>query len=380
MHKIGFEAKRAFHNFRGLGSYARTLLAGLENYSPENEYYLFTPAYKDQRALNWARLHPRLNVITPDSVFGNSLPSFWRTFSVAGEVQKRKLDLFHGLSQEVPFAELGPRTKLVVTIHDLLYLKFPHYFSVIDRNIYRSKVNRAVERSDLILAICEQTRRDLIDNLNVDPAKIRVCYQSCDPQFYVQKSSEDCSLFLKRYDLQYKNFLLYVGAFEENKNALTLIQAMKHIPDAPMLVLIGKGKSYLKRIIDEGKDLLQKKRLLILQDIGYEELPYFYRSAMAFCFPSFYEGFGIPIIESLYQGTPVLTSKGGVFPEAAGPGALYSDPRNWEEWRASISRLLNDPLLRQQLAQEGYQHVQKFHLKTTTENLVGHYRDIISRS
>ena len=184
--RIGFEAKRATHNFRGLGNYSRVLLEGLLEYAPSAELFLYSPPIKNKRGQEWVDSLP-VNVILkhPHTLIEKKFPTIWRSFLMASDLKKDKLDIFHGLSHEIPYHLSGPMPfKKVVTMHDLIFLRYPEFFPFIDRIVYNQKFNYACKNSDMVIAICEQTKADLINILKVDEKKIAVHYQSCAPIFY----------------------------------------------------------------------------------------------------------------------------------------------------------------------------------------------------
>ncbi|MBI2518931.1 MAG: glycosyltransferase family 4 protein [Bdellovibrio sp.] len=371
--RIGFDAKRAFHNFRGLGNYSRTLLDGLSKYFPENEYFLFTPPFKDERAIAFMRTHAALKVVAPEGIL-KTVPSLWRSVLLANELKHRDLDIYHGLSHELPpFFHM--RTKCVVTMHDLIFIRYPEFFPWIDRKIYLRKFNHAVNRADIVLAICEQTKCDLIDLLKTPEKKIVVAYQSCDPIFYADYSSAENKEVVRRYGVQ-NDFILSVGALEERKNQLGLIEAFKSLREDLDLVFVGKGKDYKKLMQAKLHAYGLEKRTHFLENLQHQELPHFYQAAALLAYPSFFEGFGLPIVEALFSGCPVVTSEGSCFPEAGGPKTLYINPNKADDLAQAMQRVLSNAELRQEMIQNGRDYVQRFHQAKTTQHLMGLYRGV----
>jgi len=375
--RLGFDAKRAFHNFRGLGNYSRTILENVSNYFPDEEYYLFTPLIKDVRALQWNRSHPQLKVVTPASITSNVFSSAWRSLFLGNVLKDYKLDIYHGLSHEIPPGLKNASFKKVVTIHDLIFLRHPEFFPAMDRLVYMKKFKYSCDTADIVVAICEQTKQDLIEILKVKEDKIVVVYQSCSSLFKEKLTQEEAMDISGQYGLS-RNFILYVGAMEERKNALNLLKAYHLSKSDKKLVLIGRGKSYLKKIKEYISTYNLKNKVFILESVPVEDLPAFYQSASIFCYPSHFEGFGIPIIESLFSGTPVITSKGGCFPEAGGPGAIYINPNDIEELAHEISRLAQDEVLARDLILKGRKYVSKFEGEVTARELMKVYRLLCS--
>ncbi|WP_412474386.1 glycosyltransferase family 4 protein [Halobacteriovorax sp. YZS-1-1] len=375
--KIGFDAKRAFHNFRGLGNYSRDLIASLSRYHTEQSYYLFTPDFNDDRAIHWLDQYNNLNVVRPKDFVSRKFPASWRSFKVAQEAKDLELDIFHGLSHELPQGIEKTGIKTVVTIHDLLFLRFPQNFKWLDRQVYFKKIKYATEVADVVIAICEQTKTDLINYLGCPAEKIRVVYQTCNPRFYSPIPVEKQVATVERYGIHDK-FILYVGAIEPNKNTMTLVKAYADLKKSinHKLVIVGNGGKYKKQVESYIHSKGLEDRVIILSNVTNDDLPAFYQRSDLFCFPSFFEGFGIPIIEALFSKTPVITSKGSVFPEAGGPNTIYVDPNNKQELSEQISNVLTNHDLAFEMVEMGRNFVEKFHRRQTAQNLVDLYNSL----
>ncbi len=376
---IGFEAKRATHNSRGLGNYSRGLIEGLLEYSPKDELYLFTPPFKERWAQNWVKsLSSKAHIKLPKSFVGKKFPSFWRSFLLPRDLREMKLDIFHGLSHEIPYRLDSLPFKKIVTIHDLIFLRYPEFFPLIDRLVYAQKFQYACTHSDTIIAICEQTKADLIKFFGVDEKKIVVHYQSCSPIFYNKQSSEKLKSLNEKYKIK-KPFILNVGAFEERKNQLNILEAYAQIANQieDDLVFIGQGKKYKSKVQARALELKLNSRVYFLDKIDFSELPLFYQAANVFCFPSLFEGFGIPIIEALFSGTPVITSFGSCFPESAGADSYFVDPLSQSDIGQALLKVAKDQNLRNHMSLQGLKYVQRFHRQQSTSELLEIYRRVI---
>ena len=374
--RIGYEAKRATHNFRGLGNYSRGLIEGMLEYQPSEDLYLYTPEVMDIRGREWINsLEGKATIKYPNSSFEKKLPTFWRSFLLPHDLKKDHLDIFHGLSHEIPFGLNGVMPfKKMVTMHDLIFLRYPEFFPFIDRMVYSQKFSYACKHSDMVIAICEQTKEDLVNLLGVDQKKIKVHYQSCAPIFYQLVESNKIDLVRKKYKIE-KSFILHVGAFEERKNQLKLLQAYAQIANKVEedLVFIGQGKKYKEMIRAKIIELNLDLRVHILDSVRFDELPAVYQAATVFCFPSLFEGFGIPIVESLFSKTPVITSYGSCFPESAGPDSHFVDPLSVSSIGEGLLTVLSSKKLQQEMSEQGHKFVQRFHLKETTSKLMDLY-------
>jgi glycosyltransferase involved in cell wall biosynthesis len=369
--RIGFDAKRAFHNFRGLGNYSRTLIESLVTYYPQHEYYLFTPTIKDDSAKEWLRRFDQVHVVTPKSFMGKQFGSAWRSLFLSQVIKEYNLDIFHGLSHELPPFIADESYKKLVTIHDLIFMRYPEFFPLIDRKVYRRKLNYAVECADLVVAICEQTKRDLIELLNCPAEKIVVVKQSCNPSFYQLKTQPEIDKIKGSFNLP-DNFILYVGALEERKNALTLLEAYTKVSSQieQDLVLVGRGKNYRGLIEKMIREHGLESRVHILDHVDNASLPAIYQQADLFVFPSLFEGWGVPIVEALFSEVPVITSQGSCFSESGGPHSLYIDPHDKNELAQKIVEVLNSSDLCSKMIREGRAYAEQFHWKNTSNDLM----------
>lgn len=352
--RIGFDAKRYFLNKTGLGNYSRDLIRILEKYAPENEYLKYTPKIGDQY-INQSATQD--NIRLPQGFINSTWPNLWRNQRIVHDLKKDKIDIFHGLSGEIPLGLAKAHIKSIVTIHDLIFLRHPELYHPIDRWIYKKKFRHACEASDRIVAISECTKNDIVDLFHIAEEKIDVVYQGCHEAFKTLKTEEQKAELRNKLKLP-KEFLLNVGTIEPRKNILPTVKAIKDI-DIP-LVIVGKPTRYHQEIMDYIRQNNMENRIFFFQGLAMEELAVLYASATIFIYPSIYEGFGIPIIEALYSGTPVITSKMGVFPEAGGPASCYIDPKDVSEIQRAITTLLADSAKRYEMIEKGLEFVQKF--------------------
>lgn len=341
--RIGFEAKRLFLNDRGLGNYARNLLQGLVSYAPDNDLFLFTPKKNTKLAPEKITNHPKVKIITPGGVLGAISKSAWRSLRLGSEAKPFQLDVFHGLAQELPKDIKKAEAKAVVTVHDMIFLKHPEFYKAIDRRIYYRKLKFAVHNADKIVAISEQTKADLINYFKIDENKIDIVYQSCNEVFYNHRTKTELTQVKEKWNLP-DSFMLFVGALNPNKNINVLLEAMnigKDTLDLP-LVIVGKGIDYKKKLLAYANKYGLKNRLIFASEIANPEpleLSAFYQMASVFIFPSYYEGFGIPILEARFSGTPVIASNSSCLHEAGGKDTVYFNPNNAEELAHHLAKI-----------------------------------------
>ena len=338
MMRLGYDAKRLFHNTTGLGNYSRDLVRILATYYPDNQYFLYNPK---PAHINRLKLTSQMFVKQPHNWLSKKLHFLWRSKWVTKDIIKDQLDIFHGLSGELPIGIQKTGVKSVVTIHDLIFLHFPELYKPIDRKIYTGKFKYAAQKADKIVAISEQTKSDLVKFFNVSPKKIRVIYQGCHQVFKQSYSDALKKTVKEKYGLP-DNFILNVGTIEERKNAFNIVKAIKDTDY--QLVLVGRKTGYYDEIDAYIKQHNMQNQIKFLEGLNIKELAILYQLADIFIYPSIYEGFGIPIIEAMFSKTPVITNKYGVFKEAAGPDAFYlEDVGNPEEIKTMIQQIYNQP-------------------------------------
>ncbi|MFB9865085.1 glycosyltransferase family 4 protein [Rufibacter immobilis] len=375
MMKIGYDAKRAFTNTSGLGNYSRFVISGMMTHFPQEEYALFTPRRNDL----FKNFYPpvaKTQVVQPNGM-GKRFSSFWRTFGLRAALPQHGVQVYHGLSNELPYGIDRTRTKLVVTIHDLIFLRFPELYPAIDRYIYRKKFKDACDMAHQIVAISEQTAQDLEEFFGVGREKVQVVYQDCDPVFQLIPEKEPLNAVRVKYNLP-AEFILCVGTLERRKNQLHLLQGWLAAGAPVPLVFIGKKTDYYKEMeAFIQKNALQDK-VLFLPYIPFQELPLIYQLASLFVYPSIFEGFGIPIVEALNSGVPVITSTGSCFSEAGGPATRYVSPTDPEALAHHIQEILNDSDLQKLMVKAGLEHAQTFRPQVTIPQLHRVYEQVLA--
>ncbi len=353
MLRIGYDAKRIFHNRTGLGNYGRDLVRIMAGHFPENQYVLYNP--KKARS---PLFEPGAHMIErrPSGLAYKMFPSLWRSRGILKDLKKDQIDVYHGLSAELPVGISRSGIRSVVTVHDLIFIRFPHLYKAFDRWIYRKKLERAVSEADRIVAISRQTRDDLVRFVKAPESKMEVIYQGCHPVFKQAFTSGELENYRQQAELP-SGFLLQVGTIEPRKNALTVVRALKDLPYH--LVLVGRRTDYYAQIASFVCAHRMEDRIHVLPHVSLADLAKLYRLAKVSVYPSIFEGFGIPVIESLYAGTPVITNARGVFPEAAGPGGIYvEDVTDVGEMQEKIRWSMENDL--SEFARKGREYVRRF--------------------
>lgn len=373
---IAFDAKRITHNGTGLGNYSRFVVNGLSEAYPRDHFRLYTPGPGKETLRN--RIESRSNVSFhyPESSLGKLIPSLWRSSGVSSVLQHDQIDLYHGLSNEIPTGLAKKGIPSVVTIHDLIFLRFPELYKSIDRSIYTYKFKQACLRSDKIVAISRQTQRDIQNYFDIPESKVEIVYQGCDPLFSKEIPEAIQSSVRDKYEIQ-GPYILYVGSIEARKNLLLLIEALKGLKENISVVAIGKRTPYADTVETYIRENNLGGRIKLLHNIPFSELPAFYHMATLFVYPSFFEGFGIPILEAQLAGIPVIAATGSCLEEAGGPGALYTDPRNAHELRGLIESVLNEPKLADAMRKEGKEYAKNFTPRKLADDMMRLYQQIL---
>ncbi|GAA5220752.1 glycosyltransferase family 4 protein [Membranihabitans marinus] len=363
--KIGFDAKRAFQNKTGLGNYSRNLLHHLAQYHPDSSYTLYAPKITE----DFQHLAQKFKVITPESK--NPL---WRSFNIKKDIAKESIDIFHGLSNELPFGISKLSTASIVTIHDIIFDRIPEDFGYFDRQVFSLKTKSCLRESDKIIAISQATKNDILDRYEVDEEKISVIYQPHDPIFTKEPlPSEIRAAKQKELDLP-SEFILYVGSIMKRKNTLRLIRAWEQLPEKPNLIIYGNGNYFRKDIQKYIRDRHLSPRVQLRQPVAFHDLPDLYKMASSVIYPSLLEGFGLPVLEALACGAKVVTSNISSMPEAGGDHCTYVDPYDVEAiaqgMKESLFHFHHDEVKLQQ-------HLDTFHPERLTNQVYKEYQNII---
>ena len=399
---IGFDAKRIVRNRTGLGSYARTLvsdLAGRDDillrlYAPDAGYDDLRCQVPERENLTYCYPSSQAShrFIPPFgearwgfSPLASIRKSYWRSRGIVADLRRDSVQLYHGLSGELPVGISRSGIKSVVTIHDLIFLRHPEFYHWIDTKIYARKFRQTVREADHIIAISECTKRDILAFSSVDERKISVIYQSYAPHF---KQPSDpvgspsapatpvgaCPLFPDGSDQPY---LLSVGTIERRKNILLAVKALALLPSNLKLVVIGRHTPYADEVRAYAERHGLAHRLLMLHDVSNQQLPPYYRRAEAFVYPSVYEGFGIPIIEAISSGLPVVACTGSCLEEAGGPASLYVAPTDAEGLAAAVRQCLHGTAGRAERIRQSQAYIRRFEGTDVASQVAAVYRRLL---
>ena len=368
---IGYDAKRIVRNGTGLGSYGRTLVNDLAAYPLQLRLYAPDKGRDDLRTQVPER--PNLQYVYPSKPI---LPRFlWRSRYIVNDLLRDGVQLYHGLSGELPVGIRKSGIKTVVTIHDLIFLRQPEFYNRIDTKIYAWKFRKTLDEADHIIAISERTRDDILHYApDVDPSRITLIYQSCSPRFTVPEPRPE------PVEGNSPRYILSVGSIETRKNILLAVKALHHLPDAIGLVIVGRPTSYTDQVRRYVQLHRLESRVTFLHDVSNDQLPQLYAQAEAFVYPSRYEGFGIPIIEAISQRLPVVACTGSCLEEAGGPDSLYVDPDNAEGMAHAISQVLFGAPDRQQRIDRSREYIKRFENTGAAQRFVDIYSELVEKN
>lgn len=375
---IAFDAKRAVQNNTGLGNYSRYVISVLSHFYPHNRYLLFSPGKKESARLQELKSKRNFDFILPKGIW-KIFSGSWRTFGITSILKQKSIDIYHGLSQELPYGIKKTGVKSIVTIHDLIFVRYPGHYNLIEQFIHWWKIKKyryASHQADKIIAVSECTKRDVVSFFKIHPDKIAVVYQGCHPVFSYPMSPEKKAAIIKKYRLPAR-FILYVGSIVTRKNLLLIVRSLLEVDQNVCLIAVGQKSSYQQKVEKFIKQNRLSDRVFIYNDVPFEDLPAFYHLASVFILPSFYEGFGIPVIEALSSGLPVIAASGSCLEEAGGENSIYIDPNDPQALAKQIKRVLNEPQLASAMSEKGKQYVSRFSDEKTAQNLLHVYEQVI---
>ncbi len=372
--RIGIDYTAAVRQRAGIGRYTRELVGALLHLPHSHRYILFAatgnlrPAPPHLAPCDFAPCDFAPCDFAPCDLRTVPLSDDWLAriwhrlrLPIPVEAVVGRVDLFY--SPDFVLPPTLPRTRTVLTVHDLSFLHYPDHFVPKLVRYLESVVPRSVARADRVLADSEATRADLIRLLGVPPEKVEVLYSGVDPRFRPEPEPGERERLRARYGVGDQPYVLSVGTLQPRKNFVRLIRAFARLRSATLRLaprlLIAGGRGWLyEEVLEEAERRGDRVRLLGFVDDA--DLPALYRNARLFVFPSFYEGFGLPVLEAMACGVPVVCSSASSLPEVAGDAALLVDPHDEEGLAAAMERALADETLRAEMRARGLQQAARF--------------------
>jgi glycosyltransferase involved in cell wall biosynthesis len=380
---IGYDAKRIVRNGTGLGSYGRTLVNDIASCaesktrcaeSPDSalQLRLYAPDEGRDDLRNQIVNRQNITFCYPSHSVLPFHKAAWRTKGIVQDLRRDGVQIFHGLSGELPIGIRKSGIKSIVTIHDLIFLRHPEFYKWMDTKIYAWKFRQTIHEADHIIAISECTKRDIIELGQIEESRISVIYQSCAPRFGNQNSqlSTVNSPLPSRY-------ILSVGSIEARKNILLAVKALPYLPEDISLVIVGRHTKYTDYVNDYIRANHLDHRVRILHGVSDKELPALYAGAEAFVYPSIYEGFGIPIIEAISCGLPVVACTGSCLEEAGGPDSLYVAPDDVEGMANAVRQSLRGAEGREQRILRSREYIRRFEGHDVASQIIDLYHSLL---
>ncbi len=378
--RIGFDATPAVRQGGGIGRYTRELLQALYSADPESQYRLF---YASRSPIPYplpgplpANFHARH--LPFDDVW---LARVWQRAQIPLPVETitGSIDVFHSPDFTLPPVRRGTRTLL--TVHDLSFIRDPDSAAPVLRQYLNRVVPRSVARADHVLADSFATRADLVEMYRTPPEKIFVLYSGVNAVFRPIADSATLAAVRAKYHLGESPFILAVGTLQPRKNYVRLIQAFAQLPitNYQLRLVIAGGQGWLyDSIFAEVERLKLQTRVVFPGFVADADLPALYSAARALAYPSLYEGFGLPMLEAMACGTPVVTSTASCLPEVAGDAALCVPPTDVEALAHALDKVVSDESLRAELVTKGLARAKEFTWAKAARELVEKYRALLS--
>jgi glycosyltransferase involved in cell wall biosynthesis len=372
--RIGIDYTAAVHQGAGIGRYTRELVRALVELNGKHQYVLFAAVGGQLPG----------ETIQPASVPMRTVPISDRTLAILWhrlrlplwvELVTGQVDVFHSPDFVLPPVR---RARTLVTVHDLSFIRYPQHADAGLEAYLSSVVPRSVQRADLVLADSRSTKDDLVELLAVQPAKIEVVYPGVDPRFHPIEDQILLKEVRERYHLP-SRFVLGLGTLQPRKNFIGLIEAFADlrstIRDLRLVIVGGRGWLY-ESIFATVERLGVEEKVIFPGYVADEDLPALYNLAELFVFPSLYEGFGLPPLEALACGTPVVSSTASSLPEVMGEAGLMVEATDIEALTGAMTRVLEDSLLREDMVAAGIEQAKRFTWERSAMKLLGLYKTL----
>ena len=364
--KIGIDCRLHHYNRTGIGRYIRNLVRELPECDIDGADLVLFQSRREQEALiQGPAVHCR-KVVTPPH-------HQWERWLLAAEIAPKRVDLLHSPDHVAP-NRLGWES--VVTVQDLSFLAHPEVFSSASI-LYYTQVFRTLSHAARVVTVSDFTRNEVLNRTSIDPERVTTIHMAADPAYF-PRSDTACASVRSRLDTP-DSFILVVGTIEARKNLERVVEAYALLPrkDRPHLVFAG-GRGYqYDRVIETVQKHRLEDQVKFLGLLSDEELPMLYSSAVCLLFPSRYEGFGLPILEAMACGCPVITSNFGSMAEVAGDAGILVDPNSAEAIADGITSLLADSALRDRMVVQGHARVKQFSWRTAAQQTLAVYREAV---
>lgn len=371
--KIGIDIRIIGKKRTGDEAVFFNLVKNLATIDKKNEYFLFTDRDPEKDADLAGEIKKLDFGQNFKVIFVKKTNRFcWNFWYLPNYLRKNPVDVFH--TQYIAPFWLPKNVKLVLTIHDISFNYFPEYIKRTDLFFLKTLIPRSIRRADKIITVSRNERQQIIDFYKIPAEKIEIAYNGVDfERFSRAYSAEEKENIRKKYSLPEK-FLLYIGTLQPRKNIPIAIEALKDLNIALVLAGNRKAHNFDPEIDDAIKKNNLADKIIFPGWIDEEDKPALLQMAACFVFPTLYEGFGIPVIEAMAAGTPVVCSGIPVLREISKDAALFCDPENSQEFAENISKVLADENLQNSLLEKGKKIAQNFNWQKTAEKTLEIYQ------
>lgn len=362
--RIGIDCRLHFYNRTGIGRYIRNLVQALPNSAAEDAELILLQSHRERETIVQAPSVRSRRIATPAH-------HRWERRLLAAEIALKRIDVLHSPDHVAP-KRLGWTS--VVTVHDLSFLAHPEAHSA-ESLLYYANVFRTLQDAAKVIAVSEFTRHEILDRISINPERVTTIYEAVDPAYF-PRSKSDCDRVRSRLEVP-DSYIVVVGTIEARKNLERLLAAYALLPreDRPHLVFAGGSGYHYDRVLEAVQTHRLEDQVRFLGFVNDDDLPMLYTEAECLLYPSRYEGFGLPILEAMACGCPVITSDHGSMAEVAGSAAILVDPNSTEAIADGIVSLLNDSALRNRMVANGHARVKEFSWHSAAEQTLAVYRE-----
>jgi glycosyltransferase involved in cell wall biosynthesis len=368
---IGIEAQRILRKKKhGMEIVALELIKNLQQIDLKNNYVVFARNGQDENAI---RCSSNFEI----DKFSSISYVDWEQMGLPAKIASKKIDLLHCTSNTAPLSTSVP---LILTLHDIIFIEGTNFKGSAYQNmgnLYRKYiVPKIVRKADVIVTVSNFERENIIDRLKVPESKIKVIYNGVNPNFNSDFTHEEMEGFRAKYNLP-SEYIMFLGNTAPKKNTYNVLKAYVEYclsnKDTPPIVLLDYKKKFVQSILSEWKQGKLIDKFLFYSYIPHHEIAFLYRGAKVFLYPSLRESFGLPILEAMACGTPVITSNTSSMPEIAGNAAELVNPFDYREISSAIEKLVDDSTLRDGYISKGLQRAKKFTWPLAAKNLCDIY-------
>ena len=375
--RIGINARYLQNTKSGIAQYLYYLVLNLKVVDKNNEYVLFLGSKKpvSNDILKFGFLNDVSKLPTTNQI----LKIAWQHFYLPRRIKKLRIDVFH---EPTFVAPLFKQCLTVITVHDVAYKLLPDCFTFRNRLYIEQLMQRSIDTSDMVIAISENTKKDIMMNYKIKEEKIRVVYGAADAAFHpiIESREERLAQMKAKYGIQ-GNFILTASLISPRKNMVNLIKAFRRLKQKNkidhQLVIVGKKGWLYKEVFEAAASSGYEKDIIFCDFVPRDDLVMLYNTADVFAYPSLYEGFGLPLLEAMACNCPVVASNLSSIPEVCSDAALLVNPHDPAGIADAIFKILADALLRKSLVEKGRKRVEIFSWKRTAEETMKIYNSLI---